>query len=202
MSSGFPWRQGVWSRSLWQHWLPVLLLVLFCGALRADPHDVLVDNLTFVRPEKWVWEAPPTNSTAVTQFAIPNAKKELRCEIRFYISDKSPLEAEKLWKSYFPKPDEPMVRFGGDVVFLRFQGTYIYKNYAPKANQLWVGAVLNIPNKKYVHVRILGPVAEVEKALVDFRKMVEDAVHGQPKEVPTLPPGPTLSQTNSSQASP
>ena len=150
-------------------------------AVHAQPSNVMVGDLTFTPPKDWEWESP-SNSVAAARSTIRSHDRRITTDVRLYFTGMDAASAEKLWRSYFPDSNKP----GGfkeehltvgkrDIVYMTLNGTYAYKSERRKPGYTWVGAV--IPSgQKYILPRILGPKAEVEASLKDFKRMVENAI--------------------------
>lgn len=139
----------------------------------------MVGGLTFTRPEKWTWEAPPAKSTAATRFFIP-AKSGGRsiADVRFYLGTKDPDTAVKLWKTYFPRDTSASPEFKKigkcGLTFLTLRGTYQSGESKPKTDYQFLGVVMEYANQ-LIHVRMVGPRVDVMGATRDFTAMVEEA---------------------------
>lgn len=160
----------------------VFALIAPFAASADEPMNVLVGDLTFTRPAEWKWEAPSTNSPAVTQFVVPTERKGERTDVRFYISPRNFESASKLWKSYFPQTSdrtdvkEEKKKFRKrEALFVRLRGTYVFPGARPQPGFVFYGVAIPY-GKQFIHVRILGPEKIVQTAEVTFRKMVEDAL--------------------------
>ena len=156
--------------------------LLFFSSLLAEPANVLVGDLTFIRPENWTWQEPPSISSAISRFVIKDDNgKATQTDVRFYIMKKS-IAAEKAALLHtFPDASERDIReeetkVGKEkITYLRVAGTYKFKDNRPKPDQLWVGAM--IPSgKQFVYARIQGPRTEAQSFLPIFKQMVETAV--------------------------
>jgi hypothetical protein len=155
---------------------------LFLFPLYADPANVLVGDLTFTRPEAWMWESASSKSKALTRFIIPDPSgKPTTTDVRFYLGQKNPEVASALWKSYFPQAKEADIReekkkIGKhELTYVSVSGAYIFPGNKPRPGCTFFGAVIPSGNN-FVHVRILGPKNEVEMARSQFEKMVEEAL--------------------------
>ncbi|MDB6029603.1 MAG: hypothetical protein JWM68_5826 [Verrucomicrobiales bacterium] len=159
----------------------VFLSLLLCvSTLYAQPANILVWNLTFTRPENWVWEEPPKTSSALNRFTIPSGGV-VRTDVRFYIVKKDVASERAALLQQFPGSSatdiqEQEIKVGKQkIVYFKIGGTYKYKDTSARPDQLWLGAA--IPSgKQFVYVRINGPRAEVDAQLPIFKKMVENAV--------------------------
>ncbi len=157
-----------------------LFLLLLCVRLSAEPLNVMVEDLTFTRPEKWLWAEPTESSPAVTRFVVPEAGGT-SVDVRFYVVKKDYSNERKALQTQFPEAKaedlhEQELKIGRrKVVYLEIEGTYVFRDHHPKPDQLWVGAVIP-KGKEYVYARIQGPRSEVQGQLATFKKMVEDAV--------------------------
>jgi hypothetical protein len=163
--------------------LLILISAMIVLPVRAEhqPEDIVVRELNFVRPADWKWKAPSTNSAAISQFIVPGESKKSHAEVRFYFSEKNFNAASKTWKKCVLGSDKPdnveqqTVKIGGrEIIYLKLNGTFM-RSKKEFSGYTYVGAV--IPLKKgFVHARILGPQAEVEKALGGFKKVIEQGV--------------------------
>src|SRR5688572_22554619 len=114
--------------------LVVICSFLLCFSLQAELVNVMVGDLTFTRPERWVWEAPSTNTPAVAQFVIPMRSGESSsAEARFYLGEKTTEAVLELWKSYFQDPrdlasfKEERITIGKrTAIYLTMRGTYTF----------------------------------------------------------------------------
>ncbi|MDB6026528.1 MAG: hypothetical protein JWM68_2751 [Verrucomicrobiales bacterium] len=156
---------------------------LFYLPAQAEPANVLVGDFTFTRPKDWIWESATGKSKALTRFIFPNnAGKPSTTDVRFYVGQKNAAVAAALWKSYFPEAKDPkevweeQKKIGNhDLTYVSVSGTYVPGGNKSKPNYTWFGAI--VPSgKDFVHVRILGPKNEVQRASAQFKKMVEDAL--------------------------
>jgi len=160
----------------------IILTTMLAFVAQAEPLNVMVGDLTFTRPKDWKWELTPTNSIAVARFVAVSHDKKITTDVRFYLSDLDEAASEKVWRGFFVDSNKPgfvkkeRISVGRrDIVYMTLNGTYAYKSEKKKPGYTWVGAV--IPSEqKYVVPRILGPQAEVEAALKDFKQMIEDAI--------------------------
>ncbi len=155
--------------------------LLFCLPLHAEPANVLVGEFTFNRPADWLWESGATKSKALTRFIIPDESGKVSgTDVRFYLGQKNPAMAADVWKSYFPGLKEgdtwqEKKKIGKhDLTYISISGSYVFGGMKPKPNHTFFGVVIPSGND-FVHVRILGPKSDVQRASAQFKKMVEDA---------------------------
>jgi hypothetical protein len=151
------------------------------------PLNVMVGGLTFTRPPAWKWAPLPDNESAQVCFDVPTANENDPTDVLFYPINKDAKEMEKAWKASFPEADEPgnssedRVKIGpSEIVYLTWRGVYQLPNSKsrPKRGNKFVLAVVPGP-KTYVQVRLYGPEADVDKALNNFKKMVEGSLRGE-----------------------
>ena len=168
-----------------------LLLIAALGftVARAEPANVLVGDLTFTRPDSWLWDEPGAKSKAAARFIIPDdAGHPTSTDIRFYLGDKSATVVAAVWKTFFPNlrledASEERTTIGKrDVTFLTYRGSYAFPvGSKGKPAHTFIGAV--IPSgDKFVHVIIVGPHDVVARCTSPFRKMIEDAVKNKEAE--------------------
>jgi hypothetical protein len=157
--------------------------------LHADPANVLVGDLTFTRPDAWLWDAPVGKSKAAARFIIPDATGGASsADVRFYFGDKSATVVADVWKAFFPnlKPDDSTEEHkmvgNRQVTYLTFRGSYVFPaGSRGKPGHTFIGAI--IPSgDRFVHVIIVGPQDVVTRCMVPFRKMVEDSLRNKESE--------------------
>ena len=166
-----------------QHRLLFFFSLLLISLIRAqaEPLNVMVQDLTFTRPEAWRWAEPTDKSPAVTRFIVPDSNGFVSADIRFYVVRRGYTNEKTSLITQFPdaKPGdlhEREIKIGHRrVVYYEIAGTYHAKDHPPKSDQLVVGAAIPL-GKEYVYARIQGARAEVEPEVARFKKMVEDAV--------------------------
>ncbi|MDB6025700.1 MAG: hypothetical protein JWM68_1923 [Verrucomicrobiales bacterium] len=174
-----------------RNWTIVLkaLLLVFAGLLSLtaaedEPSNLMVESLTFTRPEGWKWKAPPDKSNVAGFLIIPTQDKKFSTEVTFVVSVVGKEIVDRLWKGRFPDSDKPgnlhleTVRWHETDVFLfTLQGAYQIK--PPKIEHLdakLVGAIIPVGPKKFAHVRIFGPKKDVDAALGAFTAMIKEAL--------------------------
>ncbi len=161
--------------------LAFLCIFLFCTPLHADPDNVLVGSLTFVRPPGWIWATLPNSAVAVTRYVIPKGSEPYKTDVRFYHLKRDAALEKQILLDQFPtsKPGdlhEEEVRIGDQkIIYYKIFGTYKHGDAKPKPNQLFVGAVIP-ETDQYVYARLQGPRDEAIGELETFKKMVENAV--------------------------
>ncbi len=163
-----------------------LLLVcalFFCAFVYADPLNVLVGDLTFNRPEDWMWESSTGKSNILARFILPHDDNTpANTDVRFYVTQMDATSAMTTWKSFFPQ-----ARDGKDIAvenkkigthkltYISLTGTQVVPGGKSRPNSTFFGAI--IPSgRDFVHVRLFGPSGEVQKAIAPFKKMVEGAL--------------------------
>src|SRR4051812_39610088 len=72
-----------------------------------EPLNVMVEDLTFTRPEKWKWTPLPYNEAAALCFTIPTSNSSTVTDVYFYKINKNAQAIAKQWKMSFPEADEP-----------------------------------------------------------------------------------------------
>jgi hypothetical protein len=153
------------------------MTILYPG--RTEPVNLLVDDLTFTRPDHWKWDAPPASSVATNRFIIPDSGDHYRTDVRFYFSARGVEDEKKMFKSQFPDAREVLqdsVKAGRiTITYLKATGSYVYKDRPPRPYHCLISACIPRNPKKFVYVRMLGPTDEVERETPTFKKMVEDA---------------------------
>ena len=164
--------------------LKQLLLCWVClmaFSVSADPENLMVGNLTFVRPSHWTWGEPPRESSAVSRFIVHAEGASVKSDVRFYVVNKPTASEPDSILKQFPQcskqdlQQESFMIGKQKIIYFRIEGTYQYKTSKPRPDQTWISAAIP-QGKKFIYVRLLGPKAEVEQNLVAFKKMVEDGV--------------------------
>ena len=161
----------------------LLLCFLFISMLqlRAEPTNLMVEDLTFTRPESWKWAEPTDHSPAVNRFIVPDASGATKVDVRFYIIKKDYTSERAALRAQFPESKlndlrEQELKIGNrKIIYFEIGGTYVYRDHPPKPDQLQVSAAIPM-GKQYVLTRIAGPRSDVEAVVATFKKMVEDAV--------------------------
>ena len=167
------------------------LVVVFCGirSVNGDPANVLVGDLTFSRPETWLWDAPVGKSKAAARFIIPDdTGHPSTTDVRFYLGDKNATVVAGVWKTFFPnvRPEDATEEHKSignrEVTYLTFRGSYLFPpGGKAKAGHSFIGAV--IPSgDRFVHVIMVGPTDAVTRCTAPFRKMVEDGIKNKESE--------------------
>jgi hypothetical protein len=156
--------------------------IAFGAFVHAQPANVLVGDLTFVRPEKWVWQAPASKSSAMALFLIPDASGDTSTtNVRFHNGPKNPSQALEAWKKFFPNPKdvedvlpEEKTINKRSLTYFWMTGTFAH-GMKPTAGYAMLGAVMPSVDR-FVHVLLIGPEPHVREAEAEFRKMVETAL--------------------------
>ncbi|MDB6029604.1 MAG: hypothetical protein JWM68_5827 [Verrucomicrobiales bacterium] len=169
---------------------PLFLVVLMISLLqlRAEPTNIMVEDLTFTRPATWQWTGPTPNSPAVNRFIVPDTNGSSKVDVRFYIVKKGYTTERQAMRGQFPesKPndlqEQEKIIGKQRIIYLQITGTYVFRDHAPKADEMQVGAAIPMGNQ-YVLARIAGPRSDVEAAMAAFKKMVEDAVKDHEEDV-------------------
>jgi hypothetical protein len=164
----------------------VLWTLLLCAVSAfgsdAQPSNILVGDLTFVRPKGWKWEAPHTNSVADSRFVISTVSKQVT-DCRFYFTNDDWEHAKNLWTTQFSRRGQPqridedvIKTSAGDLRFFTIDGDYaLNSKHAIQSNFRLIGVM--IPSAgKFVRTRVVGPIPEVEKATTAFKNMVIDTL--------------------------
>jgi hypothetical protein len=147
-----------------------------------QPSNVLVGDLTFVRPKNWRWEAPPPASNAESRYVISTIDNQTT-DCRFFFTDSNWKNTRELWTKQFWHNGQPLrIReeiekaSEANLRFLTVDGDYaVNSKHAIQTNFRLVGTIIPV-GRKTVRTRLVGPIAEVEKATPAFKKMVMDAV--------------------------
>ncbi len=127
-----------------------LLLAAFFSSLRADPANILVGDLSFVRPEAWQWAPPPPESPATSRLVI---HEKPMVDVRFYAPGKTPAQAKAQWKTYVDPADAHSFlvqekKIGErTITYISFHGKLTLLGEHPKENTTFVGAVIPYQNK-------------------------------------------------------
>jgi hypothetical protein len=163
------------------------IAVMFLFAVRAEPLNILVGDLTFIRPKPWRWAAPPGNSPANSRLLIHNGDKGV-VDVRFYAPGKTPLEAQFQWKTFIGPGDTDSYHVEEKkigkrtITYVSFHGKIKLPNEPALPDQAFLGAVIPYEDK-FMHIRMSGPQSLVSAAAVTFKKMLESAVRERDSEV-------------------
>src|SRR5687767_7314588 len=112
----------------------VCLLLLSASQLMAEPANVMVEGLTFVRPPEWKWRAPVVESNIAAVFEAFDEKNEKITDVLFYTSEKSIEEVKEVWKAAFTSSGDQHTLEENEaqtetrrVVYVNIQGTFEQK---------------------------------------------------------------------------
>jgi len=169
---------------VWKALLPLCIGLLCLAAADSEPANLMVETLTFTRPDGWRWKTPPEKSNAAGFLIVPTQDKKFPTEVTFVVTTISKEIVDRFWKGRFPDADKPgnlhleTVRWHETDIFLfTLQGAYQIK--PPKIEQLnakLVGAIIPVGPRKFAHVRIFGPKKDVDAALSTFTAMIKEAL--------------------------
>jgi hypothetical protein len=162
----------------------ISLTTAFAEGDVSQPTNVMVKDLTFVRPPIWKWKETPENSNFDVWFTISGENEKTPTDVYIFSFNRNASEIEKWWKPSFPEADQPgnsteetVTIKGKEIVYLTWRG--VYQNPAstakPKHGCCFVLAVVPAGNS-YVQARLFGPEAEVAKNLPVFKAMMEGAL--------------------------
>lgn len=162
----------------------IVLLAFFffhAIAIHADPLNFMIGPLTFVRPPEWKWKEPEVATKASAELLIIDPTTQVEAQVLFSFSPSTPEGVMKRWKGYFAEP--PPVEWktttnhiqNFTVTYLAVTGTQRSKAKLRPDYSL-LGAIIETP-KGNVYGRLLGPKNMVQKLTVEFKKMVEAALH-------------------------
>lgn len=161
----------------------LLLAFLFVHALTAvaDPLNFMIGPLTFVRPPEWKWKEPDVFTKASAELQVINSTNQAEAQVMFSFSPSTPADVMKRWKGYFAEPPpvewktttNHIQRF--TITYLTVTGTQRSKAKV-RADYSLVGAIIET-EKGNVYGRLLGPKNMVQELTVEFKKMVETALH-------------------------
>ncbi|MBL9147491.1 MAG: hypothetical protein JNM94_02240 [Phycisphaerae bacterium] len=152
-----------------------------------DPALLEVGGMKAPRPTTWTWQQP-TNQFRTLQYSVPGQGESTGAAelvVSFFQgNDGGPLEPNiTRWVNQFKNADgspvtptqSEKVVDGMPVILIELKGTYSgMSGGGPKPDQLQLGAIVMAPGGR-VFLRLIGPVATVEKERENFMKMIDGA---------------------------
>ncbi len=170
-------------------WFISILVTVLWGACRvsADPANFMVENFTFVAPEKWKWITPESKGRKA-QLRITTEHKPDAGDVVFYWyptenKQGDPDECLKRWQAQFREKNKVLPTIErttlGRFKILYGQMEGVYKGFGKESLSLTNYALLGaiVPTSKgTLMVRLTGPKELVYKSTKPFKKMVEDGL--------------------------